>query len=233
MPGPDGGERVWRGVDPGKDQSYFLALLQPEQVAHAWFPIGGLMKSEVRDAARRLGLATAGKKDSQGICFIGEVKMQDFLRAFVPDNPGEIVTTDGKVVGRHRGLHLYTLGQRKGHGVASPVHGVAYVVVAKDAANNRLVVGYDDPATPGLYARACRLISLSWAGPALAAGASHRLRAQPRYRNPAPLATLDIDPDGMAATLTYDEPQRALTPGQICAFYSEDNQILLGGAVFA
>lgn len=228
----DGSAAILRGRDPNKDQSYFLALLQAPQVERACFPVGDLLKPEVRAVAKRLGLGTAEKKDSQGICFIGEVKMQDFLRAFVPDSPGEIVTVDGKVVGRHAGLHLYTLGQRKGHGVASPIHKLAYVVVGKEAATNRLIVGYDTPDTPGLYATSCTVANLSWTGRALAAGASHRLRAQPRYRNPAPPATLAIASDGLTATLAYDEPQRALTPGQICAFYGEDNETLLGGAVF-
>lgn len=229
----DGTAEILRGRDPNKDQSYFLALLQASQVERAYFPIGDLLKPEVRALARNHGLGTAEKKDSQGICFIGEVKMQDFLRAFVPDSPGEIVTLDGKVVGRHAGLHLYTLGQRKGHGVASPIHKLAYVVVAKDAAKNQLIVGYDSPDTPGLYATRCSLASLSWTGHALAAGIRHRLRAQPRYRNPAPAATIEIAADGTTATLFYDEPQRALTPGQICAFYDETNTVLLGGAVFA
>ena len=228
---PDGRARLLRGRDPNKDQSYFLALLRAEQIQQAWFPVGELLKPEVRAVASRLGLATASKKDSQGICFIGEVKMQDFLRAFVPDNPGEIVTVEGRVVGTHQGLHLYTLGQRKGHGVASPVHGVAYVVVGKIPERNQLVVGYDTPETPGLYAEACQLGNLSWAGWPLEPG-QHRLRAQPRYRNPAPLATLDLASDGQSARLIYDEAQRALTPGQICALYAADNETLLGGAVF-
>ena len=228
--GPDG-PRIQRGFDRNKDQSYFLALLRPDQIADARFPIGGLAKPEVREVARRLGLATAAKKDSQGICFIGEVRMADFLRAFVPDRPGEIVTVEGKVVGRHRGLHLYTLGQRKGHGVASPFHQMPYVVVAKEAGRNRLVVGFDQPATPGLFHRQADLHSLSWAGPPMAPG-RHRVRAQPRYRTPADEAVLDVAADGLTARLSYDEAQRALTPGQICALYTEDDQTLLGGAVF-
>lgn len=230
----DGTARLLRGRDPGKDQSYFLALLRAPQVDKAWFPVGDHLKSEVRELAAKFALPNAAKKDSQGICFIGEVKMRDFLKAFVPDEPGEIVTTDGKVVGRHEGLHLHTLGQRKGHGVASPVHKLAYVVVGKDPARNRLIVGYDSPDTPGLYAGTCHLTQLSWAGPELSPGQSHRVRAQPRYRNPAPPATLTIDRDGLGATLVYDEAQRALTPGQICALYDQStNTNLLGGAVFA
>ena len=223
--------RLLRGRDRNKDQSYFLALLRPPQIAAACFPIGGMAKPDVREAARRLGLATAAKKDSQGICFIGEIRMADFLRAFVPDQPGEIVTTDGKVVGRHRGLHLHTLGQRKGHGVSSPRHGLAYVVVAKDRIRNRLVVGFDQPSTPGLYHREAGLHSLSWAGPPLPPGL-HRVCAQPRYRTPAGEAAVEIAPGGETARLVYADPQRALTPGQVCALYDRDDQVLLGGAVF-
>src|SRR5690606_12117872 len=123
------------GADPNKDQSYFLALLTQEQLRAARFPIGHLAKPELRRLARDAGLATAEKKDSQGICFIGEVKMQDFLRAYVPDAPGPIVrATDGCELGTHRGLHFYTLGQRKGIGIPSNTDHKAYVVVGKRAA---------------------------------------------------------------------------------------------------
>lgn len=224
--------RLQRGADPSKDQSYFLAMLRQEQIADAVFPIGGLLKQEVREKARALGLVNATKKDSQGICFIGQVRMRDFLRAYVPDSPGPIVDLEGKVLGRHHGLHLYTLGQRKGHGVASPKSGVAYVVVAKRSETNELVVGYEDIATPGLYSSACTLESLSWTGSAPAPG-RHRLRAQPRYRTPSAAATLTFAPEGTAATLDFDEPQRALTPGQVCALYAENDLDLLGAGIFA
>jgi tRNA-specific 2-thiouridylase len=104
--GVDGVSRMSRGMDPGKDQSYFLALLRQEQLRRAEFPIGGMLKAEVRERAAALGLATAAKKDSQGICFIGNVRMSDFLRAFVPDEPGNIVGLDGRVLGRQRGQRL-------------------------------------------------------------------------------------------------------------------------------
>jgi len=225
--------RLQRGADPAKDQSYFLALLRQPQLAEALFPIGELRKHEVREKAGALGLATATKKDSQGICFIGQVRMRDFLRAYVPDSPGPIVDTNGRVLGQHQGLHLHTLGQRKGHGVASPKSGVAYVVVAKRAPTNELVLGYEDPATPGLYASTCTLESMSWTGPALPAG-QHRLRAQPRYRTPAPPATLTLPDDTNApATLEFDTPQRALTPGQVCALYAENDLDLVGAGFFA
>ena len=221
---------VRRGVDGNKDQTYFLAMMRPEQVEIARFPIGHLPKAEVRVEASRLGLKTAEKKDSQGICFIGEVKMEDFLRTFVPDNPGNIVNLEGKVLGEHRGLHLYTLGQRKGLRVPSNLYKQAYVVVAKRPASNELVVAIEQADTPLLWARKAILTQISTTGPDLLV--PRRLNAQPRYRCPAGMAmyTPFEREDGWAAELVYDEPQRALTPGQICALYDGDQ--LLGGSVF-
>lgn len=220
-------DHILRGADPDKDQTYFLAMMRPEQVCIAQFPIGHLLKPRLRDLAREFGLKTAEKKDSQGICFIGEVKMEDFLRTFVSDKPGPIVNLEGKVLGEHRGLHLYTLGQRKGHGVASPLHKQAYVVVAKRPTTNELVVAIENADTPLLWARKAVLHSVSSTGKSL--NDERTLQAQPRYRCPAGDAV--FTPLGEdRATLEYREPQRALTPGQICALY--DGERLLGGAVF-
>lgn len=221
---------ILRGVDTNKDQTYFLAMMRPEQVQIARFPIGHLPKPQVREEARRLGLKTAEKKDSQGICFIGEVKMEDFLRTFVDDNPGNIVNLDGKVLGEHRGLHLYTLGQRKGLGVASNLFKKAYVVVAKRQASNELVVAIENPDTPLLWAKRAILTNISTTGPDLTQ--ARLLQAQPRYRCHAGDASFKpfLREDGWAAELEYSEPQRALTPGQICALYDGDH--LLGGSVF-
>jgi tRNA-uridine 2-sulfurtransferase len=218
---------ILRGADLNKDQTYFLAMMQPEQTRIARFPSGHLQKSELREQARQLGLATAEKKDSQGICFIGEVKMEDFLRAFLPDTPGPILDLDGRVLGQHKGLHLYTLGQRKGIGVASPLHKQAYVVVAKRPEENALIISIERADTPLLWARRCILNSLSFTGTAITA--PRTLHAQPRYRCPAGLAEFQPLGDGRAL-LEYAEPQRALTPGQICALYDHDQ--LLGGAIF-
>ncbi len=221
---------ILKGLDPNKDQTYFLAMLRPEQVQIARFPIGHLLKPQVREEARKLGLSTAEKKDSQGICFIGEVKMEDFLRTFVPDKPGPIVNFEGKVLGEHRGLHLYTFGQRKGIGVASNLHKQAYVVVAKRPEANELVIAIEQPDTPLLWAKRCIIGGISTTGPDLTG--SRRLEAMPRYRSPA--AAAEYRPlergDGLAAEVLFHEAQRALTPGQICAFYDGDR--LLGGGVF-
>ena len=176
--------------------------------------------------ARRFNLSTAEKKDSQGICFIGNIKMSDFLRHHVPDSPGEIVDLDGKVMGRHDGLHLYTLGQRKGHGVASPRAGMAYVVVGKNAETNQLIVGWDEPSTSGLYAEKCTVGSLSWINEAVTGG---RAEVQPRYRAKSEAVEV-TEIEGGKLDLTFTRAQRALTPGQICAFYEGGK--LLGGGVF-
>ncbi len=223
-------EVILRGADPNKDQTYFLALMRPEQARIAHFPIGHLLKPDLRDIARELNLKTADKPDSQGICFIGEVRMEDFLSTFVPDKPGNIVDLQGRVLGQHRGLHLYTLGQRKGHGVPSNLYRQAYVVVAKRQATNELVLAIEQYDTPLLWATRCTLTQISSVGPDLSQ--PRVLRAQPRYRCPPAVATYTPvqRPDGLAAELTFHSEQRALTPGQICALY--DGEQLLGGAVF-
>jgi tRNA-specific 2-thiouridylase len=223
----DGSWDILEGVDKSKDQSYFLALLQQHQVAAARFPLGELQKAEVRKMAGAFNLVTAGKKDSQGICFIGEIKMRDFLQAFVPDSPGPILTRQGKNLGQHQGLHLYTLGQRRGVGVPSNTPNEAYVVVEKRLRSNELIVAFDRPDTEGLYARRCRIGSLSFTNKPLAARI--KIAAKPRYRaKGAPVFFEAVDES--SAILEFDQPQRALTPGQICALYNGEN--LLGGGVF-
>jgi len=230
---PDGTADLLRGVDPGKDQSYFLALLSQNQIADAHFPIGHLLKSQVRAEAARFGLPNALKKDSQGICFIGDVKMSDFLRAFIKDEPGDIVDLAGTVLGRHHGLHLYTFGQRKGLGVASPVFKEAYVVVAKCPEANQLVVALERPGTPLLHARRAVVGGLQWTYDRFF-DEPRRLHAQPRYRHEGAPAHIEPRVRGAAGSsavvVTWDEPQRALTPGQVCAFY--DGEVLLGGGFF-
>jgi len=223
---PDGSVDLLRGA-LGKDQTYFLALLRQEQLRPALFPIGHLAKPEVRREAARLGIPVAEKKDSQGICFIGQIRMSDFLSHYIPDSPGTIVNLKGETVGRHRGLHLHTLGQRKGLGVPSNTFGKAYVVVAKRPETNELVVAFDGADTPGLYATRCRVGSISVTHRPLSAAPS--LLAQPRYRSEAAPAVAEML-DESTARLTFASPQRALTPGQICAFYEGDR--LLGGGIF-
>jgi tRNA-uridine 2-sulfurtransferase len=225
-PGPAGVE-LHEGLDPNKDQSYFLCLMRPDQVAAARFPVGHLLKPRVREEARRFGLPNAEKKDSQGICFIGEVRMEDFLRAHLPDRPGRIVDTDGHPMGVHRGLHYFTLGQAKGLGVYSRVEGEKYVVVEKRADRNELVVAFDRPDSPRLWSRAAVVTRLSWIQP-LPAGPVE-IEARPRYRAPRVRARFEPLGDGRARVF-FHEPQRALAPGQICALH--DGTRVLGGGVF-
>lgn len=217
------------GTDKNKDQSYFLALLSQEQLRDARFPIGDLPKPELRRLAREAGLPTADKKDSQGICFIGEVKMGDFLKAYVPDAPGPIVrASDGRVLGEHRGLHFYTLGQRKGIGVPSNTDHEAYVVVGKRAADRALLVAFDHPDAPGLFQREVRVHALSWIGEPVTA--ARALEGRVRYRDPR--VPLDFSPEGGdTALIRFHQPQRGLASGQILAFYESER--LLGGGVYA
>ena len=225
---PGEGSYILRGLDTNKDQSYFLALMHPHQIARAIFPVGELTKPQVRELAQRFHLPNALKKDSQGICFIGKVKMSDFLRHYLPDNPGDIVDTEGRLLGRHNGLHLFTMGQRKGHHVASPREGVAYVVVGKDLAHNRLILGYEGHDAPGLYAEHATVGSIANVLRPL----PERVLAQPRYRAPAVPATALPLADGRVK-LMFDSPVRALAPGQVCAFYHPLHpHRLLGGGFF-
>jgi tRNA-specific 2-thiouridylase len=216
-------------VDKNKDQSYFLALLSSEQLRDARFPIGHLEKPELRRLARKAQLPTAEKKDSQGICFIGEVKMFDFLRAYVPDAPGPIVrASDGREIGTHRGLHFYTLGQRKGIGVPSNTDHQAYVVVGKRATDRALLVAFDQPDAPGLFQHSVRIHRLSWIGPAITA--ARRLEGRVRYRDPRVECEFVPEPGGDAALVTFASPQRGLASGQILALY--DRERLLGGGIY-
>jgi len=226
--GDDGHAEILTGLDPNKDQTYFLCMMQQAQARDAVFPIGHLLKERVRAEARRLGLPVAEKKDSQGICFIGNIRMRDFLAAYLPDEPGVIVTTAGQRIGEHRGLHFYTIGQRKGLGVASPVFGRHYVVIEKRRATRELVVALETPEVDGLYASRCELRSMSFIGKPVDAPVA--MEARPRYR--APSVPVLYEPLGEnRALLTWSTPQRALAEGQICALY--EGERLLGGGIYA
>ena len=192
-------------------------------------PDSGLpLAHTLEPSLRAAGLPTADKKDSQGICFIGEVKMADFLRAYVPDAPGPIVRAhDGRELGQHRGLHFYTLGQRRGIGVPSNTDHEAYVVVGKRASDRALLVAFDHPDAPGLFQDAVRVHSLSWLGAPV--DAPRALEGRVRYRDPR--VALEFIPEGGGTALVrFHEPQRGLAAGQILALYDGDR--LLGGGVY-
>ncbi len=213
-----------RGVDQNKDQTYFLNALNQYQVSKALFPIGHLQKKEVREIARRAGLSTAEKKDSTGICFIGERDFKLFLQQYLPAQPGEMRTLDGEVKGQHDGLMYYTLGQRHGLGIGGSGTGEPWFVVGKDLEENVLYVaqGYHHPAlyTHGLWAS-----ELNWiAGNPPAS--QFICTAKFRYRQPDQQVTVEIL-EGNRCRVLFAEAQRAITPGQSVVFY--DGEVCLGG----
>jgi len=226
--GADGVREVLTGVDPNKDQTYFLAMMKPDQVQAARFPVGELLKPEVREAAKRFGLPNAAKKDSQGICFIGEIKMSDFLQTYLPDEPGTIVNPEGEVLGEHRGLHFYTLGQRKGIGVPSNQYKKNYVVVEKRKETRELVIAFESPDAPGLFSSSAVISQLSFTGEPITEVT--QMQARPRYR--APSVDITFTPvDETSARIDWAEPQRAIAVGQICALY--DGEVLKGGGIYS
>ena len=218
--------RLRKAVDAAKDQTYFLQAVPRAQLARCLFPVGHLPKAEVRKLARQAGLPVADKKDSTGICFIGERRFRDFLARYVPREPGPIVDATGRRLGEHRGLAFYTLGQRQGLGVGGQPGGVErpWYVAAKDAAANTLVVTQDEGE---LGSRTLTATGLNW----IAAPRQGRCLAKTRYRQPDQPCTVELGADG-EATVTFDAPQRAVTPGQYVAFYDGD-ECLGGGRIEA
>lgn len=227
----DGSMDILTGTDPNKDQSYFLAMVRQESLRRALFPVGDLLKPRVRELARNAGLPNADRKDSQGICFLGRVPINTFLDQYIPEAPGPIVNPAGRELGIHRGLHRYTLGQRHGIGVPSNKDNKAYVVVGKDLARNALVVAFDEPEAPGLWGREFRLRDLHWTNQVPAGFAPQTISVRPRYRDPAMVATLEIESTDLSrGKLVFAQPQRALASGQIAALYA--GEVLLGGGVY-
>ena len=224
----DGHARLLKGLDPNKDQSYFLHAVGEAEFAKSLFPVGELEKPEVRRIAEEYGLVTHNKKDSTGICFIGERRFKDFLQQYLPAQPGEIQTPDGKVIGEHMGLMYHTIGQRQGLGIGG-VKGAneePWFVVQKDLTRNVLVVvqGTDHPLlyTNHLIAQQAHWIN---GAPPLS---TLTCRAKTRYRQPDQDCKVNLLADG-TLDVTFDQPQRAVTPGQSVVFYQDD--ICLGGAV--
>ena len=216
-------------LDTTKDQSYFLHRLTQQQLAPVLFPLGELAKRDVRATARREGIPVWSKKDSTGICFIGERPFRDFLAKYLPRTPGPIETIGGEIVGRHDGLAYYTLGQRQGLGVGGTKDGAAlpWFVVAKDAARNALVVvqGHDHPL---LYRDTVDAQELHWiAGAAPAATTPIDVAAKTRYRMADAPCRLELSAESCRAR--FDAPQWAPTPGQYLVFY--DGDVCLGGGV--
>lgn len=220
--------RLLKGLDPAKDQSYFLHAMPASALARTLFPIGELHKDAVRRIAHALTLPVFDKKDSTGICFIGERPFAEFLSRYLPAQPGAIQTLDGKTVGEHAGLMYYTLGQRQGLriGGRSDAGEQPWYVVRKDLDHNVLLVaqGHDHPA---LLATRARVAQLTWVG-AAAPAAQFQCTAKVRYRQQDQTCTVRVGPDG-DCDVTFDLPQRAITPGQYAVFYRGEE--CLGGGV--
>ena len=215
------GLTLLKGLDPAKDQSYFLHTLGQYELARTLFPLGGMTKSQVRRQARALGLPNATRKDSTGICFIGERRFKDFLGRYLPACPGPIKTLDDQVVGEHDGLWYFTLGQRHGLDIGGP--GEAWYVAAKEMEANvlRVVQGHDHPA---LMSNTAEAIDLHWIEEV--PDVSFRCTAKTRYRQPdQPCTVSSIEPDRIM--VEFDHSQRAVTPGQSLVLYQ--NQTLIGG----
>ena len=220
--------RLLKGLDGNKDQSYFIYTLGQPQLSRTLFPIGGMEKHKVREIAAKAGFDNARKRDSTGICFIGERRFKEFLQRYLPARPGEIQTTEGKIVGSHEGLMYYTLGQRRGFGIGG-VKGAdqeAWYVLQKDLQRNVLIVGqgHDHPL---LFTEALEAGTLDWCDN-LPLVKPLRCTAKTRYRQPDQFCRVEpLDND--RCRVVFDEPQRAVTPGQSVVFYRGEE--CLGGGV--
>lgn len=225
-----GGEpTLLKGIDPGKDQSYFLHAVSAEALAETVFPLGDLTKDQVRRIARDSGIPVHGKKDSTGICFIGERPFREFLETYLPANPGPIRAADGRTLGEHAGLMYYTLGQRQGLGIGGrrDAEDAPWYVVDKDVAANALIV--DQGSTARLMSTALEAGSPSWInGPPAGLGRGADLTAKVRYRQADQPCRVTPAGDG-GIHVTFATPQRAVTPGQFVVFYTGER--CLGGAV--
>ncbi len=212
----DGEYLLCRSADENKDQTYFLYMLGQRALSRAMFPICDMTKPELRRVAAQNGLPVSEKKDSTGVCFIGERNFKKFLMQYLPAQPGEMRTTDGKVVGRHDGLMYYTLGQRRGLGIGGSGDGRRWFVVGKDLKNNVLLVeqGEDSPL---LYSETAACEQPYWVSGHAPAGEKVACQVRLRHRQPLQNAMLLPQKDGF--TLEFEHKQRAVTPGQAAVIY--------------
>ncbi len=219
------GTRLLKGRDSRKDQSYFLCTLKAEQLERVEFPVGGYTKEYVRQIARDAGLPVADKKNSTGICFIGERNFRKFLQGYLPAQPGEMRTTAGEYIGMHQGLMYYTLGQRRGLNIGGRGTGERWFVVDKDLKNNILYVEQGEDS-PKLYSRVCAVGSFSFVNPMDVK--EFDCTAKFRYRQPDQKVHVYVEGDHVL--IEAREKQRAVTPGQYAVLYSGD-ECLGGGPV--
>ena len=223
----DGRFRLLRSADENKDQTYFLYMVGQRGLSKAMFPVGNMTKAEIREVARKNGIPTSEKKDSTGVCFIGERNFKEFLKGYLPAQPGEMRTTDGKVVGRHDGLMYYTLGQRRGLGIGGGGDGRRWFVVGKDLKNNILWIeqGEDSPL---LYTERAEADQPHWVAGHAPVSEGQSMECMARFRHRQPLQRVSIRVEGEKVLIECAEKQRAVTPGQSVVFY--DGQECLGGA---
>lgn len=216
-----------KGLDNNKDQSYFLHTVGAKELSRSLFPVGELEKPEVRKIAEEHNLATAEKKDSTGICFIGERRFKDFLEQYIPAQPGDIVSVDGEVIGKHAGLMFHTLGQRQGLGIGGLKNypEEPWYVVEKDLSTNQLIVAQGNNH-PLLFTTSLSVSEIDWVNSPLDFTSS-KLKAKTRYRQPD--QDCYIENIGHGYHIHFDKPQRAVTPGQSIVFY--DGETCLGGGI--
>lgn len=216
-----------KAVDNNKDQSYFLYMLNHAQLSHALFPLGEIEKPRVREIAEQQNFANSKKKDSTGICFIGERNFRDFLERYLPAQPGDICTDKGKVIAQHHGLMYYTIGQRQGLGIGGlrDADERPWFVADKDLDNNRLIV-VQGGEHPLLYKQGLLAIDLHWTTD-IPPSLPMSCMAKTRYRQPDQACVVEKHNNGLR--VVFDKPQRAITPGQSVVFYNDD--ICLGGGI--
>lgn len=214
-----------RAKDTNKDQSYFLWMLTQKELNYCLFPIGDYTKSEVRTLAKKYGLPTADKKDSQGVCFVGDIDVREFLKSKIPERAGEIVTPSGDVVGTHAGIQYFTIGQR--HGIGLSGGSEPYYIVKKDRAANRLVVG---PAhAPELNVKIFHISDASWVSGVLP---NEKISAYVRTRYRAPLNPCALAPKTNGVfEIVCEKPERAVAAGQSAVFYTSEGEMLGGGVI--
>ncbi|MDP4091390.1 MAG: tRNA 2-thiouridine(34) synthase MnmA [Bacillota bacterium] len=222
----DGEYRLLRGLDSNKDQTYFLCMLNQEALSKTLFPIGHLNKKEVREIAANHNLQTANKKDSTGVCFIGERNFRKFLSNYLPAKAGQMKTVDGRVIGTHEGLMNYTIGQRKGLGIGGAGTGEPWFVIDKDVKSNILYVAQGEN-NPVAFTRALEASNLNWISKRTLLE-KFSCTAKFRYRQPDQGVTVYLN-ENNTCKVVFDEPQRGIAPGQAVVFY--DGEACLGGGI--
>ncbi|SDW57106.1 tRNA (5-methylaminomethyl-2-thiouridylate)-methyltransferase [Marinobacter mobilis] len=228
-PANPGKAQLLKGLDPNKDQSYFLHAVSGDRIARTLFPVGELEKPEVRRIAEEQGFITHDKKDSTGICFIGERKFRDFLKQYIPAQPGNIETPEGHIIGRHQGLMYHTIGQRQGLGIGGlkEFNDDPWYVAGKDLERN-ILIAVQGKQHPLLFSRGLVSGPIDWVA-GRAPAHTFRCKAKTRYRQPDQDCEVSAVAGGDGYRVVFDQPQRAVTPGQSVVFY--DGDICLGGGV--